>query len=1692
MAKLWDESGRYLTTARTANYGTNTGANDNFLVKKAKSIENALGTTLAVPASFVNTAITNAQTENINNSQKNERDALFQKYGFASRDDYYKQLENSWDADGNATAETERLLNIPGLDEEEKALNARQMNSLNNRAAELRDYAENNYIAQKIGQDRGKFAGSAINTLSTASDVLGLTNGPVANAIQGGIEGVADELEENGLQNFDWGRAGRNAAVGAASGAAVGTFNNALAKNGGKLFAGNNALSRGINNAVNKYGGNLGRTASNVLGTVGQGAMRGAASGAVGGAVGGGVGAALNGQDVLSGAAQGLTQGARQGLVAGGTMAGANLALNVAAPRAGQFLRQTNQSAEDWQNSGRNFNERLTNTLTSGNSAVGEWLQGNRQSGMLNRLGTIGNTIIMEDGKPKVFYHGSPNTNIDEFDLSRAGSASRSGEKAIYFTDDRPTAEEFSYERIPTDSMFVDQKGKQGKVYERYLDLQNPIDFGKLTDSQIDELYEYASPLAKYDGKEKFVNRIKEFQNANNDQLIKSQLDLGALQNSPYDGFIARMYPNQNEVREYGLWDSSKIIDPETRQQNPTTLGGWLKRAGERAVEDLNNRGAGLSIKDVNGDGLLNPRKGEVVETPAQKTLAELSDGQYKTVGDMVDEGLDLQTIKSALSKRNYDELVKNVREIADINRQSYDAVGVKSKSDLPVLNREQYYEDTLGKVKGNDYVSYRDVPDYMKQHLSNPATSEEAMVRGSNDEILRDLFKDDTSPISDLYERYEKLAQGNNANEIFTGKNINDALVMAGPELEKRITTELANNLFGDGRKIKIDSTGSNKQNVLVKNLALPRDIKNMTINNGAESPETTLFRAITGESEPIRTTSGYTAEELIKMANGQKQQFVDDVRAITAENDGIPNEAFFDTAVKTNVERINQKIKDKNGRAPTDMLRSTIMVKDPNTSLDSIIKSFEDRGYKIWNNDITNRYTDGSTGYKDIALKLVKGDNDNIVKEIQIMTPNMQKAKYELGGHELYEKVRVKAPGWEEFEAQMNQLYADAERADLAALNSSADTSRPSFNALRGGNSEPVDVYPATSSPSNSTLTGVPSTMKYRGNEFDAIGNSPFNSSISQKAQDINSPDTELYRTVTGQTEPQLMYGESKLGNRTRRGMIASGLERFGNTLEGAQTNLTRSAEKDLGIESAGKVVENVRRKTGIVNLETQAALAKELTGGADSLMDNVQRMALGASENGQPYKIDTTDIARDIESIVDKYADTNMFGSQTAKNRFISNLRQDITNYDSDVLSIANRMKAIASDLWGKGVVDPPAFDKAKAKIYSEVAARLDDASYKAIPQENVEAMFDTTIAEMRGRAQQAAENDNKDVAKAYTTMADALDAEPRTIKAFRSFKKDFVDISKVAELTARAENGAAVQMGRSFGGSLKRFGNTLLQRPVNAALAKAGSAVNSLADRIDNGAPVKAEAMDTVTAKAAESPANQPTAYDESTQLYNMIGRSVGKDEGEKAASGYIEQAAQAMGPVSVASTGDASTALYNTVAGNNSSVASNYNTGLASTGDYWTDLIGRAMMAAAADNDVEAFGPLYEMYQNALADQQKSATSEIKLTDKQRQANAAERALNDFETAEHNFAYDVSDIPVIGAIANLGGNEYASKAEALALQIGYMLSGATVNAQEAKNIGMAYIPQPRDNEAVRRSKLAQIRGIISDYQKTYEG
>lgn len=358
------------------------------LKKRGDSVANALHTTAAAfGPGWVNQVVENANTDRFlkdskerlndiySNAGYNSSDEfwdaknaaeqeLFKKYGF-DIDDYWNKRESLSAPNGNAgelaklDATREAVKDLM-TDEERNRIN--QFDSIESqlrnqtkadadtaaqRAKAWKDYSENSYIGKKINQDQGKFAGDALTTLSTMADVAamgtGLPMGIAANTVQGGVEGLANELSENGFQNFDWGRAGQNAAIGALSGMATAGLNkglgNAMKANNGNIF---------------KPGGLTKTIADKALKTS---AGRGALSGAVGGAVGGATGALMNGQDVLEGALSGAGQGAVSGAVSGTAMGTVNKLGNKIIQNGLERAQTRQQAGEDATRGDRFFNK---------------------------------------------------------------------------------------------------------------------------------------------------------------------------------------------------------------------------------------------------------------------------------------------------------------------------------------------------------------------------------------------------------------------------------------------------------------------------------------------------------------------------------------------------------------------------------------------------------------------------------------------------------------------------------------------------------------------------------------------------------------------------------------------------------------------------------------------------------------------------------------------------------------------------------------------------------------------------------------------------------------------------------------------------------------------------------------------------------------------------------------------------------------------------------------------------------------------------------------------------------------------------------------------------------------------------------------------------------------------------------------
>jgi hypothetical protein len=261
--------------------------------------------------------------------------------------------------------------------------------------------------------------------------------------------------------------------------------------------------------------------------------------------------------------------------------------------------------------------------------------------------------------------------------------------------------------------------------------------------------------------------------------------------------------------------------------------------------------GAGISsLAKMAGstlDGILGPSSGVklaqaniVPVTLAERTTQAL--GQPLTTIGQVMENADytLPQIKAdkGLSKKNLALVESGAREAYDLTNPLEEAttLGITSKSSLPVLNRQQYYDDTLGRIIGKDgsrtgNVSRADIPEYMQSHLSDK-------VEPMNDSTLRELFGDNTSDISDLYNKYGELAQSANANEIFTPENIDNGMALMGnPKKADEITQDFADRVFGNKRDIKVTGTSSKAKNVKVS-----RQKANMAAEDvKVETPKTT-----------------------------------------------------------------------------------------------------------------------------------------------------------------------------------------------------------------------------------------------------------------------------------------------------------------------------------------------------------------------------------------------------------------------------------------------------------------------------------------------------------------------------------------------------------------------------------------------------------------------------------------------------------------------------------------------------------------------------------------------------------------------------------------------------------------------------------------------------------------------------------
>lgn len=552
----------------------------------------------------------------------------------------------------------------------------------------------------------------------------------------------------------------------------------------------------------------------------------------------------------------------------------------------------------------------------------------------------------------------------------------------------------------------------------------------------------------------------------------------------------------------------------------------------------------------------------------------------------------------------------------------------------------------------------------------------------------------------------------------------------------------------------------------------------------------------------------------------------------------------------------------------------------------------------------------------------------------------------------------------------------------------------------------------------------------------------------------------------------------GEQGFRTKTNKERAADALERTGEFFEGVQASLNRTDKKNIGVKNTGKVIDEVRKTTGIGTIAEQADFAKQLTGGEDSILDRFQRNALAERSDGKPFRADTTDVYKKIPEIVQKNI-TTAGTSTNRKAQLIDSFQRDLLDSGGDLLTLAKNYhnQAAASRRSSSSK------EQAEAKVFETMAREIEDASYKAIPQEYVDAIFDASTYELRDMSRIAQQTGDTKAARAYAQTADELENTPHTIKDFRSFKKKFVDVSNIYDKVVENDNTGSTNMARGVRGWANTTKDLLLEKPVKWASAKAGALAVSGADRIrGNGATAPIAGRTSATSQISPDLQN----------VYNLLGLEIGMNEARSNASDNArnrefknleDQLSNTMAEIDAKygqSTGlDGGYGMAQQNAANSQLIAQ-------------METISGAMNNALAAGDMKAYSQLADLYKDAYDIyklQNETTSTSQKLSKTQVQANAANDILNQLESMDPDFGYAVRDIPLLNVV-NARGNSYSSTADSLATQIGYMLSGANIKDDELEYIKKEFVPQPFDSEEQRRYKLQRARNLIQQYQTAY--
>lgn len=418
-----------------------------------------------------------------------------------------------------------------------------------------------------------------------------------------------------------------------------------------------------------------------------------------------------------------------------------------------------------------------------------------------------------------------------------------------------------------------------------------------------------------------------------------------------------------------------------------------VKRPNAQTGEYSLGKNAGSTLDGILGPN--NPRKLPNAATPTDaELLKKWSGGDYENAAAMVANEPDMLNELKNMSPDLYNRVREGAREWADIDNNSrFDGTLASNKSELPMLDRQQYYDDTIGKLKAQGgSMSAADVPEYMRSHLrNNEAKNSLGGAQSDNASILRELFGNEMD-LDEMYRRYEELAQAPNANEIYTSDNIQNGIRLN--QLGNELDSTLARGL-GLRNQLEVGGNPSLRQNVDVALLDAPSD-------------ETVYTKRVLA---PKTQTQEQNLPAVRQQTLPAAQEEVPLIRKGTPEYEAIQRQEMLDNRQRELRDTVTNIVRDQYG---------TIRLNDRINGLDNAIMELADMGLtkRSQIDGFANRIT-GANGEIPKAIRKALNNAGDTNGRIDITMDEV----YNLSGATEAARKKIKS----EFEARGKKYTVD-----------------------------------------------------------------------------------------------------------------------------------------------------------------------------------------------------------------------------------------------------------------------------------------------------------------------------------------------------------------------------------------------------------------------------------------------------------------------------------------------------------------------------------------------------------------------------------------------------------------------------------------------------------------------------------------